>query len=141
MEMEKLLSEVVVKTYESEIEQLKKEKESEKESSEQLIKQLKNEISELRQALLVSTRNKEGKSQDIELSMPTFYNLFQEIMSHEDGDSVDMEKDIYGHDVTIHWHGFSTNCYDGATSYNYIVEEGLVNCIDECCEDEIHLED
>lgn len=33
----------------------------------------------------------------------------------------DIPNDIYGHDVTVHWHGIYCNCGDGATASNYII--------------------
>ena len=33
----------------------------------------------------------------------------------------DVDNDIYGHDITVHWHGIYCNCGDGATPYNHII--------------------
>lgn len=87
---------------------------------------LKKEVEELRNALLQATRNKEMKTEDILVSMRTFYNLAMSATSSDDG----MEDDIYGHDFTVHFHGLYCNCQDGAIPYNNIVE-GVGECAEE----------
>lgn len=104
-------------------------------SKDNEIELLMKEIVELRTALLKATRNKKMKTKDIRVSMATFYNLTQEILRHEDGDEIDMETDIYGHDVTVHFHGLYCNCQDGASCFNYVIE-GVGGCAEECSEED-----
>ena len=93
------------------------------------LEQMKKEVEELRSIVLKATRNKEMKTDDVLVSMRTFYNIAMNALSTDDG----MEEDIYGHDVTVHFHGLYCNCQDGATAYNYIIE-GVKECADECDE-------
>ena len=88
--------------------------------------QMRKEIDELRSALLRATRSKETKTEDILVSMRTFYNIAMSATSSDDG----MEDDIYGHDITVHFHGLYCNCQDGAMAFNYIIE-GVNECAEE----------
>ena len=45
------------------------------------------------------------------------YNLAMETMEENSEDN-----EIYGRDVTVHWHGIYCNCTDGAIAYNYIID-------------------
>lgn len=90
------------------------------------LEQLKKEVEELRAVVLKATRNKEMQTEDILVSMRTFYNLAMSATSSDDG----MEEDIYGHDITVHFHGLYCNCQDGAIAYNEIIE-GVKECSDE----------
>lgn len=102
---------------------------------------LKNEIRELREALLIATRNrdKEAKKDDIRVSMATFYNLTQEILKRDDGDTINMETDIFGHDVTVHFHGLYCDCYDGASVFNTVIE-AVGECAKEYDDEDILVE-
>jgi len=89
---------------------------------------LEAQAKELRQALLVATRNKEGSdSGDICLKRQTFLDVYNRCFNREDED---IDPDIYGHDVSVHWHGLWCNCGDGATACNNIIY-GIEGCIDE----------
>ena len=88
--------------------------------------QMKKEVEELRSALLAATRNRESQTGDVLVSMNTFYNLAMSATSDDDG----MEEDIYGHDITVHFHGLYCNCQDGAIPYNNIIE-GVKGCAEE----------
>ena len=95
------------------------------------IDRLEKEVKELREALLIATRGKKETTKDIKVSMSTFYNLTQEILRREDDDIINMEDDIYGHDVTVHFHGLYCNCQDGAAAFNYVIE-----AVDACASEE-----
>ena len=45
--------------------------------------------------------------------------------------TINMEDDIYGHDVTVHFHGLYCNCQDGAAAFNYVIE-----AVDACASEE-----
>ena len=38
--------------------------------------------------------------------------------------------DIYGYNITVHWHGIYCNCGDGATPCNHIIP-AIVSCYEE----------
>ena len=40
------------------------------------------------------------------------------------------ENDVYGHNITVHWHGMYCSCSDGATPSNYIIP-AIVDCDNE----------
>ena len=75
---------------------------------------------------------KEKTTEDVELSCGEFlatYNaaladMWEQIESGED------KNEIYGNDVTVHWHGLYCNCQDGATVTNTVID-GLEACADE----------
>ena len=104
-------------------------------NNQEKVKLMEKEIKELREAVLKATRNKKMKTKDIRVSMATFYNITQEILKRDDGDEIDMETDVYGHDVTVHFHGLYCNCYDGAVVYNSVIE-GVKECAEENGEDD-----
>lgn len=79
--------------------------------------------------LMAKVLAKEKQTEDIELSRKEFVALYNLMVTQMDNN---MEKgkddnEIYGKDVTVHWHGYYCNCSDGATVYNYIVSniEGI----------------
>ena len=42
----------------------------------------------------------------------------------------ELPNDIYGHDITVHWHGIYCNCGDGAVASNNIIS-GIEGVLDE----------
>lgn len=92
-------------------------------------------IRRLQNALLEATRNEETRQTDIRLTMQDFYDLADRALELSFEKQDDDNDDIYGHDVTVHWHGFYCNCQDGATAYNYIIE-GVKDCLEEIDDDE-----
>lgn len=115
---------------ETEMKTTEKENDIQIAAKDEKIKMLENEIKELREALLLATRGKKMKTKDIKVSMSTFYNITQEILRREDNDKINMEDDIYGHDVTVHFHGLYCNCLDGASVFNSVIE-GVAECAEE----------
>lgn len=75
---------------------------------------------------------KEKTTEDVELSCSEFlatYNaaladMWEKIENGED------ENEIYGNDVTVHWHGLYCNCQYGAMVTNTVID-GLEACADE----------
>ena len=59
----------------------------------------------------------EKKTEDIEVSRQEFLDIYNLAM---DGLGSD-ECELYGNDVTVHWHGIYCNCSDGAVAYNNII--------------------
>ena len=68
----------------------------------------------------------EKKTEDIEVSRQEFLDIYGLAM---DGLGSD-ECELYGNDVTVHWHGIYCNCSDGAVAYNNIIT-GIENVIKE----------
>lgn len=77
---------------------------------------------------------KEKTTEDVELSCSEFLatynaalnNMWEKMEKEEEED----ENEIYGNDVTVHWHGLYCNCQDGATVTNTVID-GLEACADE----------
>ena len=63
---------------------------------------------------------KEKSVTDVEVTRADFlkiYNLGMETMEDNCEDN-----EIYGNNVTVHWHGIYCDCSDGAVAYNYIID-------------------
>ena len=88
----------------------------------------------LRTAIMKLVRQfKRKPTEDIELTRKEFikvYNTAVSDMFEKDEQGIE-DNEIYGYDVTVHWHGFYCNCEDGATVTNTVIE-GV-----ECCSDEL----
>lgn len=72
---------------------------------------------------------KANTTEDAELTPYEFlavYNAAVEKMF----ETYDDDNEIYGHDVTVHWHGLYCNCQDGATVTNTVID-GLEECAKE----------
>ncbi len=94
----------------------------------ELIHNMQMQLKELKQALLEATRKHNGKQKDVHLTRQTFLDVYDHCFLRDDEE--EFEKDMYGHDVHVHWHGFWCNCSDGATACNNIIE-GIRGCIEE----------
>ena len=68
----------------------------------------------------------EQKTEDIEVSRQEFLDVYGLAMSDLGLD----ECELYGNDVTVHWHGIYCNCSDGAVAYNNIIA-GIRDVIEE----------
>lgn len=90
-----------------------------------------NEI--LRSAVMKMIRNFQRKpNSDMELTRREFlavYNAAVGDMFEREEYGID-DNEIYGYDVTVHWHGFYCNCEDGATPTNTVIV-GVEDCADE----------
>lgn len=88
----------------------------------------------LRSAIIKIINNiKENPTADIELTCREFLSVYNAAVTDmfEREDNGDDKNEIYGYDVTVHWHGFYCNCEDGATVTNTVID-GV-----ECCADEL----
>lgn len=76
---------------------------------------------EMLQKAVLKLSAKHGDQTDVRVSKLDFlrmYNIALDDMWDRPSDDVN---DIYGYDVTIHWHGVYCDCSDGATPSNYII--------------------
>ena len=76
---------------------------------------------------------KSNPTEDVELTMREFlvtYNAAVADMFENEDNGID-DNEIYGYDVTVHWHGVYCNCEDGATPTNTVID-GVEACADEC---------
>ena len=53
------------------------------------------------------------------LALNEMFDNFEKECDSED--PTELPNDIYGHDITVHWHGLYCNCGDGATPTNTII--------------------
>ena len=74
---------------------------------------------------------KEHESGDVKVTKREFLEVYGEAMNDLGSD----ECELYGNDVTVHWHGIYCNCGDGASAYNNIVSE-IEGVIDEDGDDD-----
>lgn len=112
--------------------------EEELEEMERTIEDLKKQIDEIKadykkrlelmqKALLELSRKTDTVPQDVRVSKADFVAMHNTAVYEMDGIE---DNDIYGYDVTVHWHGFYCNCGDGATPANYIIP-GIEDCNEE----------
>lgn len=81
----------------------------------------------LRKAMLQLTD--EGNTTDIKVSRSDFIKM-HEMAVNEMFETNSEENDIYGHNITVHWHGMYCSCSDGATPSNHIIP-AIVECDNE----------
>ena len=80
--------------------------------------EIRNEL--LRKALMqYITKSKDEK--DVRVSKLDFLALYNDALNEMFDNPNEDENDIYGYDITIHWHGIYCSCGDGATAYNHII--------------------
>lgn len=68
----------------------------------------------------------EKKTEDIKVSRQEFLDIYGLAMSGLGSDKCE----LYGNEVTVHWHGIYCDCSDGAVAYNNIIA-GIKNVIKE----------
>ena len=68
----------------------------------------------------------EKKTEDIKVSRQEFLDIYDLAMSGLGSDKCE----LYGNEVTVHWHGIYCDCSDGAVAYNNIIA-GIKNVIKE----------
>ena len=118
--------------------ELHDDNDDELEEMENQVKHLKKQIDELKaeyktrlelmqKALIKLTHTTDTVPTDVRISKADFLEMHSNAV--RDMDSLE-GNDIYGHDITVHWHGFFCNCGDGATPANYIIP-GIEDCLDE----------
>jgi len=81
----------------------------------------------LRKAMIHLTGK--GNTTDIKVSRSDFIKM-HEMAVNEMFENNSEENDVYGYNITIHWHGMYCSCSDGATPSNYIIP-AIVNCDEE----------
>ena len=91
---------IICKDYERELKTLKEDYEKRLEFLQEAVKQL--------------TRTHTTSTADIRVSKKDFLAIYDKGLD-------DKDNDIYGHDITVHWHGIYCNCGDGAIPSNYII--------------------
>jgi len=68
----------------------------------------------------------EKKTEDIKVSRQEFLDIYGLAMSGLGSDKCE----LYGNEVTVHWHGIYCDCSDGAVAYNNIIA-GIKNVVKE----------
>ena len=95
------------------------------------IKELKKRCEMLQLAVLKLTAQRDTNPGDIRVAKLDFLQMYDtalnDMFDHPERDV----NDIYGHSITIHWHGVYCDCADGATPTNYIIP-----ALQELCEED-----
>lgn len=112
---------------EEEIEEAEKKIESLLKQMDELKEEYKRRLELMQKALLEVTQKTTTVSHDVRVPKADFVAMHSTAVYEMDGSE---DNDIYGYDITVHWHGFYCNCGDGATPANYIIP-GIEDCIDE----------
>lgn len=81
----------------------------------------------MQKALIELSRETTTVSHDVRVPKADFIAMHSMAVHEMDGCE---DNDIYGYDITVHWHGFYCNCGDGATPANYIIP-GVEDCNEE----------
>ena len=89
----------------------------------------------LRAALIEIIKSSNIDKKDVRVSKLDFIAIYNDALNEMFNNPDEDENDIYGYDITIHWHGIYCNCGDGATAYNHIITaiENVYNEDDEEC--------
>lgn len=89
----------------------------------------------LRAALIEIIKSSNIDKKDVRVSKLDFIAIYNDALNEMFDNPDEDENDIYGYDITIHWHGIYCNCGDGATAYNHIITaiENVYNEDDEEC--------
>ena len=112
---------------EEEIEELERRIEHHKKQIDELKAEYKKRLELMQKALIELTRKTDTIPHDVRVSKIDFVAMHTTAVCEMDGCE---DNDIYGHDITVHWHGFYCNCGDGATPANYIIP-GIEECYEE----------
>ena len=104
-----------------------KEKTEELETSNELLK---------RAVMQLTTKHDKdsNKNEDVRVFKRDFLALYNKALEDMFDNPDREDNDIYGYDITVHWHGMFCNCSDGATTSNYIIP-AIENCYQEDDED------
>ena len=94
--------------------------------SQGAIKELEQRCEILSKALLEMSIGNKGKTDDVRIPKADFIKIYNAAVN-DMFDRPDEENNIYGYDVTIHWHGMYCNCGDGAIPSNHII--GGLECL------------
>lgn len=110
-----------------ELEQAEETIEDLKKKIEEIKTEYKKRLELMQTALIELTHNTNTVPTDKRISKADFIEMHSNAVRDMDGIE---DSDIYGYDITVHWHGFYCNCGDGATPANYIIP-GVADCLDE----------
>lgn len=89
--------------------------------SNKRITELETRNKMLRAALMDVIKEDNKNKKDVRVSKMDFLALYHNALDEMFNQPDEANNDIYGYDVTIHWHGVYCNCGDGATAYNHII--------------------
>ena len=95
------------------------------------IKELEKRCDMLQNAIMTLTRDQGIRTEDIRIPKLDFIQMHEKAVDDMFDRPADDKNDIYGYDITIHWHGMYCNCSDGATPSNYIIP-----ALQELCEED-----
>lgn len=112
---------------EEEIEELERRIEHHKKQLDELKAEYKKRLELMQKALMELTQKTDTTHHDVRISKADFVAMHTQAVCDMDGLE---DNDIYGYDITVHWHGFYCNCGDGAAPANYIIP-GIEDCLDE----------
>lgn len=94
---------------------------------------------ELLQSAIMKLYHKSPSSEDVRVSKMDFLEIYQkaldtffDIMDNCNGNETpdEIPNDIYGYNMTVHWHGIYCDCSDGAVASNNIIP-GIEGVLDE----------
>ena len=95
------------------------------------IKELTKRCEMLQNAIMILSRDLGSRTADVRISKLDFLQMYDKAVNDMFDRPADDKNDIYGYDITIHWHGVYCNCSDGATPSNYIIP-----ALQELCEED-----
>ena len=114
------------------------------EKKDKAIESLMDDIKELKTALhiLLNAKTEDRQPEGIRLKVADFLTVYNAMFrnggnqynGYREAEGPDlMENHIYGHDITVSWHGLWCNCEDGASACNHIIGglEGLADEIED----------
>ena len=113
---------------EDELEQAEQKIESLQKYIDEIKMEYKTRLELMQKALLELSRKNKTVPHDVRVSKADFVAMHSTAVFEMDGCE---DNDIYGYDITVHWHGFYCNCGDGATPANYIIPS-----IEDCQEED-----
>lgn len=81
---------------------------------------------ELMQEAIKQLMKEGGTSEDVRVGKIDFLAIYKKALNEmfdnmEKPNYEELPNDIYGHDITVHWHGIYCNCGDGAVPSNYLI--------------------
>lgn len=110
---------------------------SEKELETMMQKKIKEQMEEietrnklLRKALMQVLSKNKKEIKDVRISKVDFLKMYDEALNDMFDNPKREENNIYGYDITVHWHGIYCNCGDGAIPCNYIIP-AIKGCLEE----------
>lgn len=84
------------------------------------IESLTRRIEILQEAVMQLMKTRSTDTADTRVGKRDFLAIYDKALD-DMGEHADEDNDIYGYDITVHWHGLYCNCGDGAIPSNYII--------------------